>query len=223
MSGQESSDVPARIEFVGAGDAFLRPGGLFADRLGTTRAVERLIEYELLMSSDPEFTEVVNLHYRSLFQFALSLTRAEADAADLTQQTFYVWATKRHQMRDRTKAKTWLFTTLHREYLSSRRRVARFPHLDLEEAQPELPVVDAVTSSALDAAKVLEALARVDEAFRVPLALFYLEDTPYKDISEILGVPIGTVKSRLSRGVAQLQQVFAPAVPEAGGKGRAHE
>jgi len=76
------------------------------------------------MVSD-EFGELVAQHYALLYKFAFSLTRAEADASDLTQQTFYLWATKGHQLRERFKVKTWLFTTLYRTFLEGRRRQAR--------------------------------------------------------------------------------------------------
>jgi RNA polymerase sigma-70 factor, ECF subfamily len=55
---------------------------------------------------------------------------------------------------------------------------------------------------------VLEALAKVDEIYQAPVALFYLEDCPYKEIAEILDIPIGTVKSRMARGIAQLQSIL---------------
>src|SRR5215813_4891202 len=86
-----------------------------------------------------DFESLVARYYRSLYKFAFSLTQAEADACDLTQQTFYIWATKGHQLRDESKVKTWLFTTLHREFLESRRRHSRFPHYELSEVEPELP------------------------------------------------------------------------------------
>jgi DNA-directed RNA polymerase specialized sigma24 family protein len=69
------------------------------------------------IADDPDFEDLVNRYYRALYQFAFSLTRAEAEAGDLTQQTFYVWAAKGHQLRDAAKVKTWLFTTLYREFL----------------------------------------------------------------------------------------------------------
>jgi RNA polymerase sigma-70 factor (ECF subfamily) len=49
----------------------------------------------------------------------------------------------------------------------------------------------------------------VDEIFQGPVALFYLQECSYNEIAEILGVPLGTVKSRLARGIAQLQQLLA--------------
>ena len=60
----------------------------------------------------PDFDEIVNRYYPMLYRFALSLARNEADACDLTQQTFSVWATKGHLLRDGSKVKSWLFTTL---------------------------------------------------------------------------------------------------------------
>ena len=51
------------------------------------------------MSADPEFEKIVNLYYRDLYRFGLSLTCSEADACDLTQETFYIWANKGHQLQ----------------------------------------------------------------------------------------------------------------------------
>lgn len=153
-----------------------------------------------------DFEGIVSLHYEPLYRFALSLTRTEADACDLTQQTFYIWATKGHQLRDRSKVKSWLFTILHREFLNIRRRAVRFPHFEISDADEELPTVPPETVSTLDAARVLEFLGQVQEPYRGALSLFYLEDYSYKEIAEILEVPLGTVRSRISRGMAQLQE-----------------
>jgi len=162
---------------------------------------------------DPEdFKRMVERHYEALYKFALSLTRAEADACDLTQQTFYVWATKGHQLQEFSKAKAWLFTTLHRVFLETRRRHTRFPHHDLDE----LPMEDSLTFSpnlanVLDSSQVLSALAKVDPVYQAAVALFYLEDFSYQEIGEILKIPLGTVKSRIARGVVQLRQLLGVA------------
>ena len=155
------------------------------------------------------FEDLVQTYYRPLYQFAYSLARAEADACDLTQQTFYVWAQKGHQLKDEAKVKTWLFTTLHREFLRSRRRQTRFPHVDLDAAADELPSQEPLDVSGLDSSVVLDALAEVDERYRVPLSLLYMDDLPYPENAEVLEVPLGTVQSRIARGKAQLQQNLA--------------
>src|SRR4051794_4751215 len=159
-----------------------------------------------IMNSAEQFEAIVGEHYEPLFRFAMSLTRLETDARDLTQQTFYVWATKGHQLRDVSKVKTWLFTTLHRAFLKARRRQIRFTHHDLEEVSEELPTLSPDFANQLDCSQVLSALAGVDEIYQAAVALFYLEDCPYKDIAVILEVPVGTVKSRIARGLAQLRE-----------------
>jgi RNA polymerase sigma-70 factor (ECF subfamily) len=162
-------------------------------------------------SATVDFENLVALHYEALFRFAFALTRSEADASDLTQQTFYTWAIKGDQLREVSKAKTWLFTTLHRAFLQIRRRENRFNHCELSAAETELPYVSPARASQLDSASVLRALASLDEVYQAPVAMFYLEDCPYKEIARILNVPIGTVKSRISRGIAQLHKLLTDA------------
>ena len=157
-----------------------------------------------------EFDELVEEYYRPLFLFAISLTHSETDACDLTQHTFYIWRTKGEQLRDVSKVRAWLFTTLHRAFLQSRRREVRFPHYELDEVETELPSISPQGGSHLDSAAVRNALGKLDEAVRAPLALFYLEDCPYREIASILDVPLGTVKSRIARGIAQLRKLLTP-------------
>jgi RNA polymerase sigma factor (sigma-70 family) len=156
-----------------------------------------------------DFEELVEAYYRPLYKFALSLTQSEADASDLTQDTFLTWRMKGQQLRDASKVRAWLFTTLHRAFLQNKRRETRFPHFMLDEMDPELPWISPADLSQLDTADLLKALAKMDDSFRAPLALFYLQDCPYKEIARILGVPLGTVKSRIARGIAQLQKHLA--------------
>ena len=162
----------------------------------------------MTMSSADIFETIVSQHYEPLFRFAMSLTRMEAEAWDLTQQTFYLWATKGHQLRDLTKVKTWLFTTLHRTFLAIRRRQRRFPHDDLETASEQLPTFLPELANQVDSSQVLTALAKVEEVYQAAVALFYLQDCPYKEIAAILEVPVGTVKSRISRGIMQLREIL---------------
>jgi len=155
-----------------------------------------------------DFEELVERFYRPLYQFALSLTRSEADACDLTQHTFYTWRIKGGQLRDASKVRSWLFTTLHRAFLQTRRRESRFPHFELQQVDGELPAILAHEGQELDSAYVLHALTKVEELFRAPLALCYLEDCSYKEIAMMLDIPLGTVKSRISRGILQLKALL---------------
>jgi RNA polymerase sigma-70 factor, ECF subfamily len=74
-------------------------------------------------------------------------------------------------------------------------------------------VTDSGVLKASDAATVLEALACVDQSYRMVLELFYLADLSYKEIAVNLDIPIGTVMSRLSRGKEQLRTLLAKTEP----------
>ena len=158
--------------------------------------------------SSVDFEQLVSLLHEPLYRFAFSLTGSEADACDLTQQTFYIWATKGHQLQERSKVKSWLFTILHREFLNIRRRAVRFPHFELSDAIEDLPTISPEVVNTLDSAQVLEFLGQVQEPYRAAVSLFYLEDYSYKEIAAILEIPLGTVRSRISRGLAQLQRTI---------------
>jgi RNA polymerase sigma factor (sigma-70 family) len=155
-----------------------------------------------------DFTDLVDEHYQALYRFGLSLTRNPDIASDLVQETFCIWAAKGDQLRDRSKAKTWLFTTLHREFLAHRRQARRFADEAPEEemlASNAAPAEDDAERQ-MDGQRALELLAELDEIHRAPLALFYLQQHSYKQIAEILDIPIGTVMSRLARAKELLRK-----------------
>lgn len=152
------------------------------------------------------FQNLVEAHYAPLFRFALSLTRSSADASDLTQQTFFIWATKGETLREAGKAKSWLFTTLYREFVRGRRRNARITAIeDLPPPEQDVPDLEVEKIENLDAELLMEALQECEPTYREPLTLFYLQDLSYLEIAGILDIPIGTVMSRLSRGKAHLR------------------
>ena len=172
-----------------------------------------------------DFEELVESYYTPLYRFALSLARHESEAGDLVQQTFFLWASKGHQLRDASKVKTWLFTSLYREFLGRKRQHDRFV-----EAENNLEAISAQTVSAsvvnqLDGDIVQQALFALEEIYRAPLALFYLQQLSYKEIAQALEVPIGTVMSRISRGKEQLRRALADGAGATGKKpeGTAHD
>lgn len=154
------------------------------------------------------FEKLVEDFYMPLYRFALSLSRRENDAADLTQQTFYLWASKGHQLRDSSKVKTWLFTTLYREFLGRKRQQDRFVEAENNPEAIAVQVVPASVVEQLDSDIVHQALLDLEEIYRAPLTLFYLRQLSYKEIAETLDIPIGTVMSRISRAKEQLRRAL---------------
>lgn len=175
------------------------------DAIGPQGIMAGVSSSETAMSQEV-FVQLVDAHYTPLYRFALSLARREADACDLVQQTFFIWAKSGHTLREVGKAKTWLFTTLYREFLRGRRREGRQQSIeDLPPSAQDVPAESIDQARQLDALDIVEVLQEVDEVFRAPLTLFYLEDLSYQEIADTLDVPIGTVMSRLSRGKSQLR------------------
>ena len=157
----------------------------------------------------PDFEQLVEDFYMPLYRFALSLSRRESDAADLTQQTFLLWAKKGHQLRDDSKVKTWLFTSLYREFLGRKRQQDRFVDSENNAEAIEAQSVPASVVNQLDGEIAQRALLALEEIYRAPLTLFYLQQLSYKEIAETLEIPIGTVMSRISRGKEQLRKALA--------------
>ena len=151
------------------------------------------------------FQHLIDRWYDPLYRFALSLARNSDDALDLTQQTFARWAEKGHTLREQDRAKSWLFMVLYREFLDTRRLKQREVTGEAEAVMDRHHAAPATSGEGVDSASVLAALRTLNETFRAPLSLFYLESHSYKEIAEILEVPIGTVMSRIARGKEQLR------------------
>ncbi|MDP9292358.1 MAG: RNA polymerase sigma factor [Verrucomicrobiota bacterium] len=161
---------------------------------------------------DP-FAEFVETYYRAAYNFAFSLSGNHADAADITQQAFYIAQKKSDQLRDPSKRKQWLFTILHREFLRTRRRAGRDQKHEQELKDAEQPPTYVDQATSIDGKAVVALLSSLDEIFRAPVGLFYFDQLSYREIAEVLDVPIGTVMSRLARGKRMLRQLIegAPA------------
>jgi RNA polymerase sigma-70 factor (ECF subfamily) len=127
----------------------------------------------------------------------------------LTQDTFARFLSKHSQIRDRSKVKAWLSTTLYRTFIGWKRKETRHPHVELTLVQGELPAVTPEAVDQLENDSLSEALLEIEERYRVPLALYYFENHSYTEISEMLEIPVGTVMSRLSRGKEVLRKLLS--------------
>lgn len=163
----------------------------------------------------PELQSVVEDHYQNLYRFAMSLTRSSDDAWDLTQEAFLRLAKKRSSIRSAAAVKSWLYTTLYREFLRIAKRGKRFDSWE-ESAPPE--VIENESSKQVRSAEardVMDSLMELKDGYRQVVSLYYLESYSYKEIASILEIPIGTVMSRLARGKELLRaQLTKPKTSE---------
>ena len=159
--------------------------------------------------NEVDYEQAVSLFYEPLYGFAYSLSGNENDACELTQETFARLLAKGGQLRDGSKVKPWLFTTLYRVFLGWKSRERRLPHLEISSVEHELPPIAAELVDTMERDTVREALLEIDERYRAPLTLYYLEEHSYEEIAELLEIPIGTVMSRLSRAKALMREALA--------------
>ena len=163
-----------------------------------------------------EFTQEALSYVDSLYGTALRLTRRPADAEDLVQDTYLKAFRAADQFQPGTNLKAWLFTILHNTFRNMRRHDVRSPvdvdsevverAVDVlaEDQTPEQLLTRASLNSNLQAA-----LDEIPEAFRQAVWLRDVEEFSYAEIAKILGVPIGTVMSRISRGRRLLYERLA--------------
>jgi RNA polymerase sigma-70 factor, ECF subfamily len=156
--------------------------------------------------NETDYEQAVGAHYGALYAFGYSLAGNADDACELVQEAFSRLMSKGGQVRDPAKIKSWLFTTLYRVFLGWKSRQVRLPHFEIESVGDELPTIAPAHVDVLENEVVRLALLQLEEHYRLPLVLFYLNDHSYDEIATVLDVPIGTVMSRLSRAKAQLRE-----------------
>jgi RNA polymerase sigma-70 factor (ECF subfamily) len=155
-----------------------------------------------------------------LYGTALRLTRNEADAQDLVQDTYVKAFRNSKQFKPGTNLKAWLFTILHNNFRNRRRDTGRDPvQVDSEQvelsatADPSATPEEQLLRSAMGA-DLQAALDTLPEAFREAVWLRDVEEFPYAEIAEMLSIPVGTVMSRISRGRRMLYESLAPKTDE---------
>ena len=167
-----------------------------------------------------EFERIVEQYLSGLFGAALRLTRNRTNAEDLLQETFLRAWRSFHTFRPGTNARAWLYRILMNAYIDLYRKASREPEVVDQDDVDEFYLYSKVQESdeykqagnpeeaflqTLMDADVKAALESLPERFRAVVLLADIEGFSYKEIAEILDIPIGTVMSRLHRARRQLQ------------------
>jgi RNA polymerase sigma-70 factor, ECF subfamily len=143
-----------------------------------------------------------------LRRYARALTGERSAADDLVQDTLERALTRFHLWRHGSDLRAWLFTIMHNLYVNQARSQALRRHESLE-TEPEAMAMSAPEPNWLEIRDLDGALARLPDEQRTVLLLIGLEQFTYDEAARILGVPIGTVMSRLSRGRERLRTILA--------------
>jgi RNA polymerase sigma-70 factor (ECF subfamily) len=169
------------------------------------------------------FAELAMEHMPSLYSAALRMTRNPSDAEDLVQETYLKAYRAFESFQEGTNLKAWLYKILTNTFINAYRARKRRPEqADVDDVEDlylfrRLGGLEASTAgrSAEDQVmdlftdtEVKEALESLPESFRMAVLLADVEGFSYKEIAEIMDVPIGTVMSRLHRGRKALQRAL---------------
>jgi RNA polymerase sigma-70 factor (ECF subfamily) len=170
-----------------------------------------------------QFTEQAMEFMPSLYAAALRMTRNPADAEDLVQETYLKAYRAWHTFQQGTNLKAWLYRILTNTFINSYRSKKRRPEqTELDEVEDlylyrRLGGLEAVAAGRSAEDEVMDlftdtdvkaAIEALPEQFRLAVLLADVEGFSYKEIAEILGIPIGTVMSRLHRGRKGLQKAL---------------
>jgi RNA polymerase sigma-70 factor (ECF subfamily) len=166
------------------------------------------------MASAAIYHQLVRDYYEALYRFAYRLSGSPNDASDLVQDTYQAAFESIHQLQRVESARSWLFTILVNLYRQQCRRNTALHYYppealsDCSEARESLEVSEEWEPERIDPQQLQAAIQELDEDFRIPLLLHYMEGFKYREIAEELGIPIGTVMSRINRAKEQLRRLL---------------
>jgi RNA polymerase sigma-70 factor, ECF subfamily len=173
------------------------------------------LRYRRRMMEVGEFGKLLEEQIPRLRGYARALTRDASRADDLVQDCLYRAIRKKHLFQPDTNLRAWLFTMLHNQHVnlirSSLREGITVPVEDVAEMLSE----PANQGASLDLRDLDEAMARLPEEQRHVVLLVGLEGLRYEEVATILDVPVGTVRSRLSRAREALRYWLGGEQPRA--------
>jgi RNA polymerase sigma factor (sigma-70 family) len=175
------------------------------------------------MANPAMFADIFDRHHGELYRYLRRQVGADL-AADLAAETFVTAFARRGAYRpERTDARPWLYGIAHnllRNHVrQQRRRLAAYARLGVAPvadatAEAEFTLADARADSAVVSARLEQILARMPDRDREVLQLFAWADMSYAEVAEALGIPLGTVRSRLNRARRELRALLENDPPQ---------
>jgi RNA polymerase sigma-70 factor, ECF subfamily len=155
-----------------------------------------------------DFAKNVEAQIPRLRRYARALTREDVQADDLVQDCLVRALAKKHLWQEGTDLRAWLFTILHNQHVNGVRRGIR--EGTIVELSDTLPPVrrDAAQGHRLNLRDLDRAMALLPDEQRSVILLIGLEGMAYEQAAKIMGVPVGTIRSRLSRGRDMLRRLM---------------
>ena len=161
---------------------------------------DKILNVKLAKSKNKEaFTNLIHENLTSMYRVARGILNTEQDIEDAIQNTTLIAFNKITTLRDEKFFKTWLIRILINECNKIYKYNKRFKNESSEEAY----TID--TTNNID---LYNAISRLSDELRVSTILFYFDDLTYKEISNVLGIPEGTVKSRVFRAKQTLYEML---------------
>lgn len=202
-----------------------------AECLTNTEAVTNGLSTDVAPDVRAELEAEALSHIDALYRTALRMTRNPADAEDLVQEAYLRAFRSLHQFKPGTNFRAWIFRIMTNAYINEYRKRSRRPTNssldDLEEfylydhlidsgVQPTSERPEDVVLDRLTATDVIEALDSLSDDFREVVLLADVEGFSYREIAEIMDIPVGTVMSRLYRARRRLQKALFEFAVDAG-------
>jgi RNA polymerase sigma-70 factor (ECF subfamily) len=166
------------------------------------------------------FDALVAMYLNRTYQFALRLSGNPDDAADMVAETFLRAYKAIKSFRSEASFTTWLFRILYNAYLDLTRRNRDHRHISIEETleheegtmqrqfADDAPGPQELVEAAETSEALLAAIRKLPEFQQVIILLYHAEGRSYEEIAEIVGLPIGTVKSRMNRARLNLRRIL---------------
>lgn len=152
------------------------------------------------------FEQILSFYEKAIYNYCLKILKNPQNAKDATQETFIKVYTHRKNINPEKNIKTWIFTIATNAVYDFLRGKKRKNEISLDENLETIDSFESYSQEEGVVSDVEKAISQINQEYKKALLLFYQQGFEYKEIAEILEIPINTVKTHISRGKEQLKE-----------------